>query len=161
VETPNGERYTRNGNFTVGVEGYLETKEGFPVLGENGRLMLQDTKFTVNKNGEVWVRPISNTDADSVLLDRIRLVTFENDRFITKQGSSLYKDSPVSGPAVAAEGPDRPIVTQGFVEASNVNVVNEMVQMIEVNRAYEANQKTIQSEDTMMAKLWGEVVRIK
>ncbi len=161
VETPNGERYTRNGNFTVGVEGYLATKEGFPVLGENSRLMLQDTKFTVNKNGEVWVRPISNTDADSVLLDRIRLVTFENDRFITKQGSSLYKDSPVSGPAVAAEGPDRPIVTQGFVEASNVNVVNEMVQMIEVNRAYEANQKTIQSEDTMMAKLWGEVVRIK
>ncbi len=161
VETPNGERYTRNGNFTVGVEGYLETKEGFPVLGENGRLILQDTKFTVNKNGEVWVRPISNTDADSVLLDRIKLVTFENDRFITKQGSSLYKDTPVSGPAVAAEGPDRPIVTQGFVEASNVNVVNEMVQMIEVNRAYEANQKTIQSEDTMMAKLWGEVVRIK
>lgn len=161
VETPSGERYTRNGNFTVGVEGYLETKEGFPVLGENGRLMLQDTKFTVNKNGEVWVRPISNTDADSVLLDRIKLVTFENDRFITKQGSSLYKDTPVSGPAVAAEGPDRPIVTQGFVEASNVNVVNEMVQMIEVNRAYEANQKTIQSEDTMMAKLWSEVVRIK
>ncbi len=161
VETPTGERYTRNGNFTVGVEGYLETKEGYPVLGENGRLMLQDTKFTVNKNGEVWVRPISNTDADSVLLDRIKLVTFENDRFITKQGSSLYKDSPVSGPAVAAEGPDRPKVTQGFVEASNVNVVNEMVQMIEVNRAYEANQKTIQSEDSMMAKLWNEVVRIK
>ena len=38
VETPYGERYTRNGNFTVGVEGYLETKEGYPVLGENGRL---------------------------------------------------------------------------------------------------------------------------
>ncbi len=161
VETPNGERYTRNGNFTVGVEGFLMTKEGFPVLGENGRIYLQDTKFTANKNGEVWVQPISNTDADPVLLDRLRLVTFENDRYITKQGSSLYKDSIVSGPAIPAEGNDRPIVSQGFIEASNVNVVMEMVQMIEVNRAYEANQKTIQAEDTMMSKLWGETVRIK
>ncbi len=88
-------------------------------------------------------------------------MTFENDRYITKQGSSLYKDTPVSGPALPAEGNIRPIVTQGFIEASNVNVVNEMVQMIEVNRAYEANQKTIQAEDTMMSKLWNDVVRIK
>lgn len=161
VETPHGERYTRNGNFTVGVEGFLMTKEGFPVLGENGRIFLQDSLYTVNKNGEVYVRPISNTDADPVLLDRLRLVSFENDRYIQKQGSSLYKESPVSGPAIPAEGPDRPLVTQGFVEASNVNVVNEMVQMIEVNRAYEANQKTIQAEDTMMSKLWNDVVRIK
>jgi len=161
VETPNGERYTRNGNFTVGVEGYLMTKEGYPVLGENGRIYLQDSKYTVNKNGEVYVRPLSNTDRDSVLLDRLKLVTFENDRYITKQGSSLYKDTEISGPALAAEGQARPVIAQGFVEASNVNVVNEMVQMIEVNRAYEANQKTIQSEDTMMSKLWSEVVRVK
>ena len=161
VETPRGERYTRNGNFTVGVEGYLMTKEGFPVLGEHGRINLQDTKYTVNKNGEVWVRPINNTDANPVLLDRLKLVTFENDRFIKKEGSSLYTDTPVSGPAVAAEGPTRPTIAQGYIEASNVNVVNEMVQMIEVNRAYEANQKSIQSEDTMMAKLWGEVVKLK
>jgi flagellar basal-body rod protein FlgG len=161
VQTPEGERYTRNGNFTVGVEGYLMTKEGYPVLGENGRIYLKDSKFTVNKNGEVYVRPIKNSDADPVMLDRLKLVTFENDRYIAKQGSSLYKDTPVSGPAVAAEGNDRPVITQGFVEASNVNVVNEMVQMIEVNRAYEANQKSIQSEDTMMQKLWGDVVRVK
>lgn len=161
VETPYGERYTRNGNFSIGVEGYLETKEGYPVLGENGRLFLQDMNFTVNKNGEVWVHPITDPDADPVLIDRLRVCTFENDRYISKQGSSLYKDTPVSGPAVPAEGPDRPVVTQGFIETSNVNVVNEMVQMIEVNRAYEANQKTIQASDTMMSKLWAEVVRIK
>jgi flagellar basal-body rod protein FlgG len=107
------------------------------------------------------VHPITNPDADPVLLDRLRVCTFENDRYISKQGSSLYKETPVSGPAVPAEGPDRPAVTQGFLETSNVNVVNEMVQMIEVNRAYEANQKTIQASDTMMSKLWAEVVRIK
>jgi flagellar basal-body rod protein FlgG len=47
---------------------------------------------------------------------------------------------------------------QGYVETSNVNVVNEMVQMIEVNRAYEANQKTLQAEDSMMSTLWTRVV---
>ena len=46
---------------------------------------------------------------------------------------------------------------QSYVESSNVNVVNEMVQMIEVNRAYEANQKTIQAEDSMMSTLWSRV----
>ncbi len=160
VQTPSGERYTRNGNFHVGVEGYLVTKEGYPVLGENGRIFLRDSEYTVNKDGEIYVRPISDDEADSVLLDRLKLVTFENPRYITKQGSSLYKDSAVSGPAVPAEGEKRPVVTQGFIEASNVNVVNEMVRMIEINRAYEANQKTIQAEDSMMSKLWNEVVRV-
>ena len=54
----------------------------------------------------------------------------------------------------------RPKVTQGYVEASNVNPVLEMVRMIEVNRAYEANQKTIQSEDSMLGKLINEVARV-
>lgn len=161
VDTPNGLRYTRNGNFIVGVEGYLETKDGFPVLGENGKLFLQDQEISINKNGEIWVRPISDLEQDQVLRDRLMLVNFENDRYISKQGNSLYKETDVSGPALPAEGIERPIVTQGFIEASNVNVVNEMVKMIEVNRAYEANQKSIQAEDTMMSKLWTEVVRVK
>ncbi|MBO8450249.1 MAG: flagellar basal-body rod protein FlgF [Spirochaetes bacterium] len=160
VETPAGERYTRNGNFLVGEEGFLLTKEGYPVLGENGRIFLQDMEYTVNKNGEIYARPIGDGGADSVFVDRLRLVTFENPRYITKQGSSLYKDSPVSGPAVPAEGGLRPVVSQGFVEASNVNVVNEMVQMIEINRAYEAGQKTIQAEETMVSRLWNEIVRV-
>lgn len=160
VETPYGERYTRNGNFTVGVEGFLLTKEGYPVLGENGRIFLQDMEYTVNKNGEIFAKQLGDNDADSVLVDRLRIVMFENPRYITKQGSSLYMDSPVSGPAIPAEGAARPTVTQGFIEASNVNVVNEMVRMIEINRAYEAGQKTIQSEESMVSRLWNEVVRI-
>jgi flagellar basal-body rod protein FlgG len=57
-------------------------------------------------------------------------------------------------------GGARPKVVQGFVEASNVNPVLEMVNMIDVNRAYEANQKSIQSEDAMLNKLINEVVRV-
>jgi flagellar basal-body rod protein flgF len=161
VETPNGEQYTRNGNFMVGVEGYLMTKEGYPVLGENGRLFLQDMEFTVRQDGDVYARPITDSEADATFVDRLKVVEFENERFLLKKGSSFYIDTELSGEAISAEGPARGVVVQGYIEASNVNVVNEMVKMIEVNRAYEANQKTIQSQDSMMSKLWNDVVRLR
>lgn len=161
VETPNGEQYTRNGNFMVGVEGYLMTKEGYPVLGENGRLFLQDMEFTVRQDGDVYARPITDSEADATFVDRLKVVEFENERFLLKKGSSFYVDTELSGEAISAEGPARGVVVQGYIEASNVNVVNEMVKMIEVNRAYEANQKTIQSQDSMMSKLWNDVVRLR
>lgn len=72
-------------------------------------------------------------------------------------GNSLWSANDISGPAYVAEGSERPKMMQGYVETSNVNVVEEMVKMIEVNRAYEANQKTIQSEDAMMSTLWTKV----
>lgn len=152
VETPNGERYTRNGNFLVGKEGILVTKEGYPVLGENGYIQVADDRFTVNQDGMVY------SEDDMQLIDRFKIVRFDNERYLQKMGSSLYKDTDITGPAYIAEGKERPVVLQSYVETSNVNVVNEMVSMIEVNRAYEANQKTIQAQDTMMSTLWGKVV---
>lgn len=152
VETPNGERYTRNGNFLVGKEGILVTKEGYPVLGENGYIQVADDRFTVNQDGMVY------SEDDMQLIDRFKIVRFDNERYLQKMGSSLYKDTDVTGAAYIAEGKERPVVLQSYVETSNVNVVNEMVSMIEVNRAYEANQKTIQAQDTMMSTLWGKVV---
>ena len=152
VETPSGERYTRNGNFLVGKEGILVTKEGYPVLGENGYIRVADDRFTVNQDGMVY------SENDMELIDRFKIVRFDNERYLQKMGSSLYKDTDVTGPAYVAEGKERPVVLQNYVETSNVNVVNEMVSMIEVNRAYEANQKTIQAQDTMMSTLWGKVV---
>lgn len=153
VQTPQGERYTRNGNFLVGKEGILETKEGYPVLGENGYIHVADVRFVVNQDGMVY------SENDMELIDRLKVVRFDNERYLEKMGSSLYKDTNVTGPAYIAEGNERPQFLQGYIETSNVNVVNEMVSMIEVNRAYEANQKTIQSQDTMMSTLWERVVR--
>ena len=75
-------------------------------------------------------------------------------------GESMYATNDIAGPAHIAEGNERPRFLQGYTETSNVNVVNEMVQMIEVNRAYEANQKTIQSEDSMMSTLWQKVAQL-
>jgi flagellar basal-body rod protein FlgG len=156
VQTPYGERYTRNGNFMIGKEGILETKEGYPVLGEKGVIKIDDhieqKKFMVNQDGILY------TAEDNEEIDRFKVVRFENERYLKKMGSNLYATNEISGEPYIAEGNERPLVVQDYLEMSNVNVVNEMVQMIEVNRAYEANQKTIQAEDSMMSTLWGRVV---
>ena len=171
IQTPYGERYTRNGSFVLGKEGYLETKEGYPVLGENGPIQIKENNFQVDKDGNVWInesykndpfRLVSreeNTWDHIVKLDKLKIVQFENDRFAAKQGSSLWASTQESGEAKILAPGSRPKVIQGFVEASNVNPILEMVNMIDVNRAYEANSKAIQSEDGMLGKLINEVVR--
>lgn len=172
VQTPYGERYTRNGSFILGKEGYLETKEGYPVLGVDGPIRVKANNFQIDKQGRVWVNADYIDDPEllvgreqnewnnTVLLDTLKIVDFELDRFIAKQGSSLWKDTELSGPARVMPPEGRPTVLQGFTEAANVNVVSEMVRMIEVNRAYEANQKTIQSQDAALGKLINEVVKV-
>lgn len=150
VETPAGERYTRNGNFILGKEGMLLTKDGYPLLGENGYISVPDDKFNVNEDGIIMTK-------DNEVIDRIKIVRFDNERYLKKMGNSLWNATDTSGQAYIAEGMERPKMLQGYMETSNVNVVNEMVKMIEVNRAYEASQKTIQSEDSMMSTLWNKV----
>jgi flagellar basal-body rod protein FlgG len=172
VATPWGERYTRNGSFQLGKEGYLETKEGYPVLGEKGPIRVKANNFQVDKMGRVWINAEfaedptllvsreNNTWEESALLDTLKVVDFERDRYLEKQGSSLYRETDTSGPGILLGEENRPKVAQGFVEASNVDPVLEMVQMIEVNRAYEACQKMIQSQDSMLATLINQVVRV-
>ena len=148
VMTPHGERYTRNGNFIIG-------KEGYQLMGEHGPIQIGDNKFTINEDGILF------TSENMQEIDRIKVVRFDNERYINKQGSSLYSATDISGPAFIAEGKQRPTIIQNYVESSNVNVVNEMVQMIEVNRAYEANQKTIQTQDTMTSTLWSKTAMLR
>jgi flagellar basal-body rod protein FlgG len=172
VATPWGERYTRNGSFQLGKEGFLETKEGYPVLGEKGPIKVRANNFQIDKDGRIWINAAyaddpdlmisreNNTWEETALLDTLKVVEFDIDRYLEKQGSSLYRESETSGPAEIIEEGRRPKVLQGFVEASNVDPVVEMVQMIEVNRAYEANQKVIQSEDSMLGTLINQFVRL-
>ena len=172
VSTPWGERYTRNGSFILGMEGFLETKEGYPVMGENGPIRVQENNFMVDKEGRVWINSAypegpetmigreQNIWENPVLLDTLKIVEFEIDRYLEKQGSSLWRESEVSGPATIIPHGQRPRVLQGFVEASNVNPIIEMVQMIEVNRAYEANQKVIQSQEAALSVLINQVAKV-
>lgn len=148
IQTPQGERYTRNGNFFIGKEGILETKDGYPVLGENGIIRVENDKYKISDDGTLYAAN------DMSVIDRFKVVRFDNERYLKKMGESFYIANDITGDAYIAEGSERPQFIQSYMETSNVNVVNEMVRMIEVNRAYEANQKTIQSEDSMMNTLW-------
>jgi flagellar basal-body rod protein FlgG len=171
VNTPHGERYTRNGSFQLGKEGYLETKEGFPVMGQNGPIRIQANNFKIDREGNIWINAeyadnpeqmIGREDnewGEMVLLDTLKLVGFERERYLKKQGSSLYRADEFSGEAIILEPEERPQVHQGFNEAANVDPVVEMIQMIEVNRSYEANQKVIQSHDSMLGTLINQYAR--
>ncbi|MCL2295066.1 MAG: flagellar hook-basal body protein [Spirochaetes bacterium] len=172
VDTPRGERFTRNGAFTLGREGLLLTNEGFPVLGENGHIHIKENNFIVDQLGRVFVnrampddpeRLISmreNEWEDTVQIDTLRIVDFDLTRYLRKQGGSLWVDTENSGPPVTVPAERFPRVLQGFVEGSNVNVVKEMVRMIEVHRAYEMNQRAITNHDNITAKLINEGVRV-
>jgi flagellar basal-body rod protein FlgG len=181
IATPYGERYTRNGSFILGKEGFLETKEGYPVLGENGPIRVKENNFLVKSNGEIYINAAYADDPeimvgrnkneweDPVLLDTLKIVEFDLERFLEKQGSSLYRetgnetntDGKYSGPPMIMTGERRPKVVQGFIESSNVDPVVEMVQMIEVNRAYEANQKVIQTEEAALGTLINQVAKVQ
>lgn len=171
VQTPQGERLTRNGAFLVNSDGYLVTKSGDFVLGENGPIKLKLNNFMVDADGTIWQnatfagddkRLVSQTEnqwENRERVDRLKIVDVKRQRFLQKQGNSYWLATDESGPAtVMTDG--RPMVREGFLEGANVNAVQEMVEMIEVNRAYDANQKTIQTEDSLIGKLWNEVVRV-
>jgi flagellar basal-body rod protein FlgF len=172
VLTPEGERYTRNGSFTLGKEGLLVTKEGYPVLGSEGPIQIKENNFVVDEKGKVYVNSTFADDPQRLvaleenewenieLVDSLKIVDFDRSRFIKKQGGSLWRETVDSGPAAAIPEVERPNVRQGFLEGSNVNPVTEMVRMIEVNRAYEANQKVVQSQDSLTGKLINEAVRV-
>jgi flagellar basal-body rod protein FlgG len=93
-------------------------------------------------------------------VDTLRIVDFKRVRYLEKQGASLWRTSDESGEAASIPEPERPAVHQGFLEAANVNPVTSMVEMIEVNRAYEANQRLIRTEDNLLGRLINETTKV-
>jgi flagellar basal-body rod protein FlgF len=172
VQTPLGERLTRNGSFLVNADGFLVTKTGDLVLGENGPVRLKKNNFVIDRDGTIWQNATFAGDTKRLVsqeenqweniekVDRLKLVDVKRDRFLKKEGNSYWKTTEESGDAFILGGTERPRVRQGFLEAANVNAVSEMVDMIEVNRAYDANQRTIQTEDSLLGKLLNEVMRV-
>ncbi len=172
VDTPYGERYTRNGSFTIGPESLLVTQQGYPVLGEDGNpIEVQQNNFAVDDQGRVFaneeflndperlVQMRENGWDETVQIGTLRLVGVDEPRYLRKEGGNLWNTTRESGAAVDRLDADRPAVLQGFLETANVNPVTEMTQMIEVNRAYEPNQKAIQTQDQSTARLIAEVLR--
>lgn len=172
VQTPQGERYTRNGSFNLSSEGILVTKNGEPVLGENGPINIKENNFVIDKKGNVYenstfagdpqrlVSMEENEWENTELVDTLKVVEFPRDRFLKKQGDSHWIDTEESGAARQVDLGRDTKVEQGFLENSNVNPVTEMVRMIEVNRAYEANQRVMKTQDSITGELLNRVLRV-
>jgi flagellar basal-body rod protein FlgF len=135
VETPDGERLTRAGNFNVDSNGDLVTSDGNYVLGQNGHIHVGSDNFSVSEDGAVSV--------NGSTVDNLRLETVSDTSALRKQGDNLYYIYGNSQP-VAATGAK---VLQGYQESSNVNVTDEMVDMTTLYRKYEANQKIVSMTD--------------
>ena len=143
------EKYTRDGEFTMDSEGYLRTLEGDYVQGEGGNIMIpvETSEVSIRDNGDIY--------ADGEYVDSLRIVDFEDYNNIEKFGENLY--NVVDG---ATETESTAAVKQGYLEMSYINVVKEMVEMITISRAYESNQKLIQTEDDMLDKSVNQVGKV-
>ncbi len=132
VQTPRGERYTRNGGLQISNTGELVTSEGYQVLGESGPITFQpkDRSITISEDGTISAREGDNT-TDSQR-GQLRIVSFDQPGLLQKDGSSTF-----TAPANAAPQADKTSrVAQGAIEKSNVRSVIEMSRMIEVTRSY-------------------------
>jgi flagellar basal-body rod protein FlgG len=154
VLTPQGVRLTRDGAFKVDSEGRLVTKQGYPVLqagvGQNAEqrlIQVPDRNVTVSYSGEVY--------SGGNLVAPLSVVTVNERDALQKVGASQYTLK--SNYAQALQAPDSIQVRQGFLEKSNVNIVDEMTNMISATRAFESTQKAIRAFDQMDNKLVNEV----
>lgn len=145
VQTPEGERYTRNGHFQLDINGMLQSPEGYAVQGETGPIGPLSSDFSVSTDGTI-------TDKGR-MIDRLRLVEIPVDA-LKREGQSLYSSSQPVQVSPAAQ------VLQGSIEGSNVDLSAQMVQMMTVMKAYEANQRIIQTQDEMLGKAVNEVGKI-
>jgi flagellar basal-body rod protein FlgG len=144
--------YTRDGSFQTDKDGQLVTASGFTIqppitIPQNA------TSMTVGRDGIVSVTQAGSTA--TVQVGQLQLATFLNPAGLESKGENLYTETDSSGaPNLLNPGLDGAgILSQGYTEASNVNVVEELVNMIATQRAYEINSKAIQTSDQMLQRL--------
>jgi len=139
--------YTRDGTFKLNAQGQDVNIDGLPILSGFQAIPPGTTSITIAENGEVSVQSASGTQSF-----RLTLTRFANPPGLRSMGGNLYEETAASGtPEVGAaseNGFGRLI--QGYTEASNVNIVEEMVNLIVAQRAYEINSKSVQTSDEML-----------
>lgn len=147
VQTPRGERYTRNGALQIGANGNLMTTDGLPVLGDGGPITFQpnDRQVSITSNGTVSVRAGTST-IDSVR-GKLRIVSFDQAQSmrLTKDGGGTF--AAPAGVTPQADTASR--VAQGAIEKSNVRGVVEISRMIEITRTYTQIATMLQQQSDM------------
>ncbi|WP_192036494.1 flagellar basal-body rod protein FlgG [Halomonas sp. YLGW01] len=153
VRMPDGGlAYTRDGSFQLDQNGQMVTSSGYPV---EPAIIIPENALSVSigQDGIVSVKEPGDTDSNEV--GQLSLANFVNPAGLESVGENLYRETAASGPSNESMPGMNGVgsLYQGFVETSNVNVVEEMVSMIQTQRAYEINSKAVQTSDEMLGRL--------
>ncbi len=157
VMTPRGVRFTRSGGFKISSQGVLVTKQGYPVLKagaqdpEQRTIKINSRNLTISYGGDIYEGGEFNS--------KLSVVDVADADAMKKEGQSMYTLKQNYGaqliPATETQ------VHQGFVESSNVNIVEEMTDMIQASRSFESTQKAIKAFDMLNGKLVNEVGKVR
>ncbi|MFH1453566.1 MAG: flagellar hook-basal body complex protein [Armatimonadota bacterium] len=140
LQAEDGVLFTRSGDFKFDSDGYLTTKEGIKVMGQNGAIRATSPDFKVTKEGKIVV--------DGKEVDSLLITSFKDARYLKKAGNNNFQAYEKAGAHVASKYN----IAQGYIESANVNVLKEMVEMMNIMRSYEANQKILQTADQNLQK---------
>ncbi len=139
--------YTRDGSFKTNAQGQVVTIDGLPVLSGFQPIPAGSSSVAISEDGTVTVQNASGTQSF-----RLTLTRFANPSGLRSLGGNLYEETGASGTPESGNPAEQGFARtlQGYVEASNVNIVEEMVNLIVAQRAYEVNSKSIQASDEML-----------
>lgn len=139
IQTADGDRYTRDGRFTMSPEGRLTTQAGDPVVGAGGEIVVNP------EDGAVNIAPDGVVSQNGEQIGKIDLFAFADLSALSKEGNNLLRNTSNVEPQVATAAS----VRQGMLEGSNVNAISQITRMIEVSRSYESATKTIEQSSEL------------
>jgi len=142
VQTPAGMRYTRDGHFSLNQDGQLVTSDGYAVQGDGGAITITPDDGNVSVGADGTISSIVNGAANQIA--KLQVVTFPNERAMTKVGANLYSTTQAATPTTEST------VAQRMLEGSNVKPVIEISHMVEVMRAYEMTATMTNSQEQLM-----------
>ncbi len=149
VLTPQGEMYTRNGNFTLNDNGEIITSEGYFLAGRYGSILTDGASFQLSRNGHIII--------NGEIVDQIETVNIENVQDLRKQGNGYFK---IEENMEIQVGEFIGSIAQGALESSNVNTIKEMVKLINIHRTFESNQRVVRAYDEMLQKAVNDIGRV-
>lgn len=143
VLCPWGEGYSRDGRFTIDKNGNLLTTIGnYPLVGQNGPIV-------VNPSSQILVLETGEIQADGKTIDRIRVVDFENKQALESVNGVVFKDTQQN---LAVQEIDNPRMIQGYIEASNAEIIEQMIDLIVLSRLYDQNTKIVSYRDQALTR---------
>lgn len=155
IQAKDGERYTRNGNFTLALDGTLTTREGLPVLGVDGVIKIPDVHKAMQDGISISQAGLVSVGTKEIGV--LRVVEISDMTQLRKVGDSMFRLQ--KNTTAEVRDKELPVIRQGFLEESNVDGIEEMIEMIEITRHFESNQKAIAAQDATLDKLF-EVGRL-